>query len=74
MSFRCTSRSVAFMHELGHLFDQAKTSRAAAARSLIAPLSSLPISLSSATIATSRAHDFSASSIIRRCRSLIGGS
>src|SRR3954469_5793934 len=42
--------------------------------SLIAPLSSFPTSLSSAMIATSRAHDFSASSIIRRCRSLIAGS
>ena len=41
--------------------------------SAIAPLSSFPRSLNSATIATSRAHDFSASSTIRRCRSLSAG-
>ena len=44
--------------------------RSAAARAVMRPASSLPTSLSSATIATRRAHDFSASSIILRWRSL----
>ena len=62
------------MHELGHFLDERKQIERLRARASTTPASSLPISLSSATIATSRAHDFSASSIILRCRSLSGGS